>query len=324
MNAKAFALSALAVAGLLVLLQRRGAAPSSDAAITATAPAKVAKTEPDHRRIASATDKNGRAPETRRTGATPSRPESETAANVDGLRLGIPAELLQDARKTASETAARIPDNEAALNDAGYFNHSLNSGNPSKKLSLRLGLDPGSAQSIETILSAAHAEQIKERLDAERAKLEREARLLADDREGYVNYLALQTMLSRGTALSEDQQAFFNRFQLALGPDTPPTASSPSAKWYEDAKILDAMNRALSPAKQTELSVYIAEQKHRDQETQAMHAQMRANQIAEQLGLSKTDQSTLLEYLKENPSAPNAEISALLPAELRTLLPAGM
>ena len=31
----------------------------------------------------------------------------------------------------------------------------------------------------------------------------------------------------------------------------------------------------------------------------------------------------LLDYLKENPDAPNSEIRALLPSELQTLLPAG-
>jgi hypothetical protein len=325
MNPKVVFASALVAAGLLALFARhRPAAPAEPT----TAPVPSTKTgaaEPDHARAAFDTGRRSRAADTKedREDTLP-RPATTPTATDERNSLGIPGDLLKDARKTAQETAARIAENEAALGDARYFNQSLNSGNPAKKLSLRLELDPASAQTIEDILSAAHAEQIKERMDAQRARLEREARLLAEDRENYVSYLALQAMLSRGATLSAEQQAFHDTFRLALGPDDAPASTSAPVNWYEDAAIIDAMNRQLAPAKQLELATYVAEQKNRDEETRSMHAQMRANQIAGQLGLSRADQSTLLEYLRDNPEASNSEIQGLLPSELKALLPAGM
>jgi hypothetical protein len=319
MNTKAALFSALIATGLLVLLTRQ-----RDTAAGAAAPAKIIGAVTAPTPLASVSDNTGTASEPKRNAVVRSHAPSEPFANDEHHRLDIPPELLRDARKAAEESAARIANNEAALNDARYYNQSLNAGNPARKLALRLELDAEAAQKIEAVLAGALADQIKARMETERAKLEREARLLTEDRDGYVTYLALQAMLSRGVALSTEQQSFHDRFHLALGRDAAPAESSDSAKWYEDVKIVDAMNRQLSPAKQAELTAYITDQRHRDQEARAMHAQMRANQIAEQLGLGKTEQSTLLEYLKENPGAPNAEISALLPSELKGLLPAGM
>jgi hypothetical protein len=319
MNTKAALFSALIATGLLVLLTRQ-----RDTAAGAAAPAKIIGAVTAPTPLASVSDNTGTASEPKRNAVVRSHAPSEPFANDEHHRLDIPPELLRDARKAAEESAARIADNEAALNDARYYNQSLNAGNPARKLALRLELDAEAAQKIEAVLAGALADQIKARMETERAELEREARLLTEDREGYVTYLALQAMLSRGVALSTEQQSFHNRFELALGRDAASAASSDSSKWFEDVKIVDAMNRQLSPAKQAELAAYITDQQHRDQEARAMHAQMRANQIAEQLGLGKAEQSTLLEYLKENPGAPNAEISALLPSELKGLLPAGM
>jgi hypothetical protein len=319
MNTKAALFSALIATGLLVLLTRQ-----RDTAAGAAAPAKIIGAVTAPTPLASVSDNTGTASEPKRNAVVRSHAPSEPFANDEHHRLDIPPELLRDARKAAEESAARIANNEAALNDARYYNQSLNAGNPARKLALRLELDAEAAQKIEAVLAGALADQIKARMETERAKLEREARLLTEDREGYVTYLALQAMLSRSVALSTEQQSFHDRFHLALGRDAAPAESSDSTKWYEDVKIVDAMNRQLPPAKQDELAAYITDQQHRDQEAQAMHAQMRANQIAEQLGLGKAEQSTLLEYLKENPGAPNAEISALLPSELKGLLPAGM
>ncbi len=98
---------------------------------------------------------------------------------------GIPAELLKEARKTAEEMTANMDGYKSGMSDACYHNHSLNSGNPAKKLSLRLGLDQATAQKVDSILTSALAEQIKQRLDAEQARMDRETRLLSEDRGSY-------------------------------------------------------------------------------------------------------------------------------------------
>jgi hypothetical protein len=220
--------------------------------------------------------------------------------------------------------AANMDGYKTGMSDASYYNHSLNSGNAAKKLSLRLGLDQATAQKVDSILTSALSEQIMQRIDAEQARMDRETRLLSEDRENYVNYLALQSMQSRGSILSEEQKTFCDSFRRKLNPADAAADPASHANWYDDSKIIDAMSQQLPSAKRADLANYVDEQRLRDQQSRTMHAQMRANQIAQQLGISQADQATLLEYLKESPDASNSEISALLPAELRNLLPAGM
>jgi len=246
------------------------------------------------------------------------------AVNGARDRLGIPTAYLQDARNLATDMAARLANTEAVLNDARYHNQSLNAGNPAKKLALRLGLDPDAEQSIEAVLTGALAAQIKERMESENLRLRREASLLESNHEDYVSYLALRTMHAQGVRLSDEQQAFHDKFEGALAQDSSTAASARVLPWYENLQIVAALNQHLAPTKQLELAAYVEEQKERDRETRSMHAQMRANQLSEQLGLGKRDQSTLQDYLEENPDAPNSEIRALLPSELRGLLPSGM
>ncbi len=324
MKAKTIFISALAAAGLLMLVERQLAKPPvrDTRAVAHRAPGPDGDTERAF--PAPRADPIGFDPATmNETGAT-SRPATGLNSGGETNDLGIPADHLRDARRTAEETILHMRQGKAALNDARYFNQSLNAGNPSKKLALRLGLDPVAAQKVDTVLAGALAGQIQERIEAERARIERESRLLAENREGYVNYLALQSMQSRGDPLSAEQSAFCDGFRRMLSPADASAAPSVPDKWYEDANILEAVNRQLPTPKQSELAAYVEDQKHRDQELRAMQARMRANQIAEQLGLSQADQSTLLEYLQESPDASNAEIAAILPSGLRELLPSGM
>jgi hypothetical protein len=323
MNPKVVFASALVAVGLLAFFARPRV-PAEATTVSASSVDTVAG-DAGRERVASDFHPPGGATDATTNGTdTLPRRAADPTFDAKSKSLGIPSEVLSEARKTAEESAARIAANETALDDARYFNQSLGSGNPAKKLSLRLGLDPAAEQEIAAILSNAHAEQIKARMETDRARLDREARLLAEDRENYVSYLALQAMLSRGATLSAEQQAFHDTFRLTLGPEDDSASATASVSWYEDTAILDAMNLQLTPAKQSELAAYVAEQKSRDAETRAMQAQMRANQIAGQLGLSKADQSTLLEYLRDYPDASNAEIQALLPSELKVLLPSGM
>ena len=323
MKTKAVLVSALVAAGLLALLAR----PRGDIAMTTSTPAASMGANPDHSRPAApATRSSDAGPASERAEGNRARirpAEAPVAASGDGDRLGIPTARLQEARQIAADMAARLADNEAALEDARYHNQSLNAGNPAKKLALRLGLDAGSAQNIEAVFSRALAAQIKERMESERIRLRKEAGLLAGNPDDYVSYLALQTMHAEGVRHSDEQQAFHDRFKAALAPDASTAASARVLPWYEDPKIVAAMNQQLAPAKQAEFAAYVEEQKERDQETRHMHARMRANQLSEQLGLGREDHSALLDYLKENPDAPNSEIRALLPSELQALLPAG-
>ncbi len=166
-------------------------------------------------------------------------------------------------------------------------------------------------------------------MQAERERLEREARLLAHDHEGYVGYLALQSMLSAGATPSEEQAALHRRIHNLVTPKPATAATSGDtptapAAWYENASVLAAVNQRLSPEQNAELAVYVAEQKAREQSTRDMHARMRASRIAEQLGLNQADESVLHDYLRESPEASHGDLVALLPTELRQLLPAGM
>lgn len=315
MTPKAVFLSALiAVALLAVALHHanssRGRHIENTVETPGPAPSRVTDSGPmDSQANALATTRTP--PQT--IAAKPSRPEIQN-------RLGIPSDLLDDARKQAEERAAGMAGYQSGMNDARYLNQSLNSGNPSRKLALRLGLDEATAQRVDAVLTAARSEQIKQLLGAEQDRMNRESRMLAEDRESYVNYLALQTMQSRGSPLTETQKTFCESFRQKLEPADTAATAVVSINWYEDPKLIEAMNQKLSPAKRPELADYVAEQKLRDQELKNTQIQMRAHQIAGQLGLSRAEQATLADYLKESPDATAEELSALLTPELRKLL----
>lgn len=238
--------------------------------------------------------------------------------------LGIRPEHLDDARKLADDMDANREQYQAGMRNPAYFNQSMNSEDPSRKLALRLGLDADTAKKAEAVLSAHRAQQIQRRLDAEQERLEREGRLLAGDRESYVSYLALQSMAARGETLTKDQQAFSDRFRGMLEPAGTVPAPSETTHWHEDTGLLQAMNAELSAEQQAGLADYVEEQKRRTRETQALHAHMRSNMIAEKLGLDDADRTALYEYLQQHPGASRTDISKIVAAELVELLPKGM
>lgn len=335
---RSVAISAALAAALLVGLigLRRAASDSApDPAAVASAPAAPSAATPSA--VAAAGSRSGESRSADRpfgSAASPTPGASDAAHASRSTPLGIPAEHLAEARRQAAELAGNIDGFRATLEDARYHNQSLNSGQPAKKLALRLGLDAEAGAAVEAVFASALSEQIERRISAERERLDREVRLLAEDRDGYVSYLALETMLARGAALSPEQSAFHQTFGAALSPSDASSGASPAsaagvasaetAAWYEDPALLARLGAGLSPEQNAALAVYVEEQKGRDQETRTLHARMRANRIAEQLGLSAADQNVLLDYLTESPGATSGEIAALLPAELRELLPAGM
>lgn len=338
MNRSVAISAALAAALLVGLIGLRRAAPDSapepDPAAFSSAPVAPSAATPS---AAAAGPRSGESRSSDRpfaSTASPTPGTSDAAPASLSTPLGIPAEHLAEARRQAAELAGNIDGFRATLEDARYHNQSLNSGQPAKKLALRLGLDAEAGAAVEAVFAAALSEQIERRISAERERLDREVRLLAEDRDGYVSYLALETMLARGAALSPEQTAFHRTFGAALSPSDAGSGASPAsaagvasaetAPWYEDPALLAELGARLSPEQNAALAVYVEEQKGRDQETRTLHARMRANRIAEQLGLSATDQNVLLDYLTESPGATSGEIAALLPAELRELLPAGM
>lgn len=337
MNRSVAISSAFAAALLVGLIGLRRAAPDSapDPAAVASAPAAPSAATPSA--VAAAGPRSGESRSSDQpfaSAASPTPGASDAAPASLSTPLGISAEHLAEARRQAAELAGNIDGFRATLEDARYHNQSLNSGQPAKKLALRLGLDAEAGAAVEAVFAAALSEQIERRISAERERLDREARLLAEDRDGYVSYLALETMLARGAALSPEQSAFHRTFGAALSPSDAGSGASPAsaagvasaetAAWYEDPALLAELGARLSPEQNAALAVYVEEQKGRDQETRTLHARMRANRIAEQLGLSAADQNVLLDYLQESPGATSGEIAALLPAELRELLPAGM
>lgn len=276
-------------------------------------------------------------PASHRTGAT-LEPVSRTGDGIEAVAprtsklspgekkhpLGIRPEHLRDAETQADEMAADIEQHKAIMGDAAYARQSLNLENPARKLALRLGLDDDAMRKVEGVLSAQLAKQIKQRVDEAKQKMEREERLLSGDREGYVNYLALQSMRARGEKLSQEQEDFANQFRRALEPEGGVEATVEATNWYRNPDVLGAINRELTSEQRTALAGYVEEQNRRDQETQTMHAYMRSTMIAEKLGLDDKERAALYEYLGQHPNASRSEIAQIVAPELRELLPEGM
>lgn len=261
--------------------------------------------------------------ERQRVGASHA-PRSSRRRDQTENSLGIPTIDLLAAREIADGMAADLEQNLTTMQGAGYAQQSRTIDNPSQKLGLRLGVDAGVAEKLGGILAADRAGEIERRIAAEKARLERTQQWLESDRDNYVNYLALESMLSRGVPLSEEQQAFHQQFRQNPDSDMEPESDAANQEWYEKPDVLDAMHRHLSAEEQAELAKFVDEQITREQERQTTHAYMRSSTIADRLGLDEGERTTLYEYLRENPDASSSELSGILAPELRELLPPGL
>ncbi len=260
----------------------------------------------------------------RRLAVAPRVPRSSLKSTLPANDLGIPATDLLAARQLADEMAANMERHLSTMQDAGYGQQSRTIDNPSRKLGLRLGVDPAVSEKMGGILAADRARRIEGRIAAEKARLERSNEVLEGDRDNYVSYLALESMKSRGVALSEAQEEFHNRFRQSKEPGEAAEAGADNQEWYEKPDVVDAMRQHLSPEQQTELVKFVDEQRTREHERQTMHAYMRSSAIADRLALDEVDRTTLYEYLRENPHASTSELAGILAPELRELLPPGL
>ena len=189
--------------------------------------------------------------------------------------------------------------------------------NPSKKLSLRLGLDPETTTLFEDAFSN-YAETETERVaKAADDMVVTMTDLLENDREGLVSFMALQSMKGAGEALTEEQEAYFAEFGQTLGTDMGWGQMAPQ-QWNDNEELMTSLGDMLSTEEQAGLEHYIEELEVRRKE-QAAYA--RANRLTERLGLNEQDRAALYEYLYENPSATNDEIAENLSPELRELMP---
>ncbi len=244
-----------------------------------------------------------------------SAPESE---------LGIPAADLLAARGLADEMAAAMEQNLAMLEDGAYRGRSAAPGDPSPALGLRLGVGPGIIEKLGEILAADREAEIERRIAMEKSRMEHAQVLLADDRESYINFLAIESLVSRGAPLSEVQADFHRRFREKRDAGFREDAASGSGEWYDKPKVIEAMRRHLSAEERVELETYVDEQKGRERERQRVHAYMRSGAIADRLGLDEAERTKLFEYLEANPHAAGPELREVLSPELRELLPPGL
>lgn len=197
--------------------------------------------------------------------------------------------------------------------------------NPSEKLKHRLSLDPEAVERFDEIL-AEHAATERQRLqDAVTASSEALKNLLKTDREGLVNFVALQTMQKAGQPLSAEQEEYVQTYtkkmaenNIHMGLDAGNTQAP--RQWYEVEEVIDSLNEGLTIEQQEELAVQIGEQENRKKEEAAYK---RTNEIANSLGLNEADRTALYKYLYQHPDATNEDITERVTPELRELMPNG-
>lgn len=236
-------------------------------------------------------------------------------------RLGISPSYLDEARRLADEMASGIGRDLSVLEGGDYDLRSHAAGDPSRLLGLRLGAGPELLETLGGILAEDRARGNERRIAAEKDRLERKRMLLDSDRDAYVNYLALEAMVSRGHPLSDEQAAFHKEFVQA-GERGAETADE--REWHEKPELLDEMRRHLSPDQRAELAEYVDEQRARERERQDTRARMRSGMIADRLGLDESERTALFEHLRGNPDASGQELKEILAPELRELLPPGL
>src|SRR5690606_14298362 len=172
--------------------------------------------------------------------------------------LGISSIDLIAAREIADQMAATLERDLTHVPDSIDSRSSRAIDSPSQKLGLRLGLDAATMEKLDEILAADRADEIERRIAAEKSRTAHTRELLESDRDNYVSYLALQSMLSRGLPLSNEQQAFLKQFSQA------PEPAPENPEWHEKPDLVDAMRRHLSAEQDAELTRFLDERKARD------------------------------------------------------------
>ena len=194
--------------------------------------------------------------------------------------------------------------------------------NPSRKLQLRLSLDPDNAARFDEVLTTHTAAETKRVQDAANSTMSIMGELIETDRENMVNFLALQSMQRAKVPLDAAQQEFFQEYAMKMvkteGFEDIQKANVPAREWYEAEEVLSSLNEGLSPDQQTALAEYVDEQINRKKEEKAYK---RTNKLANTLGLNEVDRTALYDYLYENPDASNDDITEQLSPELRELMP---
>lgn len=240
-----------------------------------------------------------------------------TDFSMDFNELDIASEHLEQGVREADILATDL-EHTMADGDEYYKSTMMDGLNPSPKLSLRLALDQAAADKLDEILSAHASSEIQRYADAERAELELMNQLLENDREGYVNFLAIQSMHANGEELTAEQEAYYQAFWEKLGRTSTWDAPWVTEHWHQNNEVMKALDDLLTPEQREELFCYIEEQDLRERD---MQAYMRSSQLADTLGLNEEDRTALYEYLKQNPGADNTDISEHLSPELRELMP---
>lgn len=251
-------------------------------------------------------------------------PRSARPVTQASNKLGIRPEDWKDAHDRASEMAANMDKRMVAGTNPEYYNLSLNTKELSQRLALRLRLDPEALKRVEGVLLQYREKQTAQLIETERGRMEWESRLLSTERDNYVNYLALETIVSRGDTLSMEQESFYQAFHGLMQPEATPGTPSDLDQWYGNLDLVNAMGQQLSAQQKSGLTIYIEEQKRRAAEAKTMQAYMRSGAIAEKLGLNEADRTTLYEYFQDHPDASRAELAGLIAPELSKLLPEGM
>jgi hypothetical protein len=239
--------------------------------------------------------------------------ESEPEISFSGQNsLGIDEAELADIRRMVASMSEEIDSNNSVEQEAYYYRDSETDQTP-EALALRLALDPEAAEALNELLSTYNATQLEQMMTAQKKYAENVKNMLKTDPEGYANYLALLYMRSPDHQLTEEQEAYFLKYQQMIDVSDDSTTKT----WYDDLDIMTKLNERLSPEQQTELNNYVQEKKNRQRE---IDAYMRSFDLAETLGLNDADRTALYEYIYNNPDASNEDVSELLTPELKELL----
>ena len=242
------------------------------------------------------------------------------ATSSDGATLGISPKHLRQAEQLVGmmEMAFPLMENDMMKTAiAGQVE------NPSKKLSVRLGLDPETEKEFSAILTA-HAESESSRtLEQTTGMMDSMKQMVEDDREAAVNYMALESMKDAGETLSPEQRTYTRKWKRRMKKsfNMEDDEQAEPRQWYEDENVLGELNELLTEPQQDELLTHVVEKEERALERRAYD---RSSELANTLGLNEADRSALYDYLYENPDASNNDISEQLAPELRSLMPTGL
>lgn len=239
-------------------------------------------------------------------------------AEPEPLSLGIDPTHLQQARQAAGLLEMALP---MMNSDMVKTAMTKKIENPSEKLRLRLSLEPEAAAIFDEVLSRHTETESQRLLDSMTEATETIGKLMEVDREGFVNFMALQSMQKAGELLSPSQEEYIRTYtekMTALNTDMGSGINQEPRQWYEIDTVVESLNESLSEEQQQELATHVEELKIRKREETAYR---RTNELANTLGLNEEDRTALYKYLHANPDATNDDIAEKLSPELRKLMP---